>query len=61
VGEQYRSLNTSLCSFLHSPITSSLLGQIFSSTPCFRTPSIYVPASMWATKIYTHTKQQTKL
>ena len=24
-GEQYRSLSTSLCSFLHSPVTSSLL------------------------------------
>ena len=26
LGEQYRSLSTSLCSFLHSPITSPLLG-----------------------------------
>ena len=26
LGEQYRSLSSSLCSFLHSPITSSLLG-----------------------------------
>jgi len=26
VGEQYRSLSSSLCSFLHSPVTSSLLG-----------------------------------
>ena len=25
-GEEYRSLSSSLCSFLHSPITSSLLG-----------------------------------
>ena len=25
-GEQYRSLSSSLCSFLHSPVTSSLLG-----------------------------------
>ena len=25
-GEQYRSLRSSLCSFLHSPVTSSLLG-----------------------------------
>jgi hypothetical protein len=24
-GEQYRSLNSLLCSFLHSPVTSSLL------------------------------------
>ena len=26
LGEQYKSLNSSLCSFLHSPVTSSLLG-----------------------------------
>ena len=26
VSEQYRSLSSSLCSFLHSPVTSSLLG-----------------------------------
>jgi len=26
LGEQYRSLNSSLCGFLHSPVTSSLLG-----------------------------------
>jgi len=25
-GEQYRSLSSSLCRFLHSPVTSSLLG-----------------------------------
>jgi len=26
LGEQYRSFSSSLCSFLHSPVTSSLLG-----------------------------------
>jgi hypothetical protein len=26
LGEQYRSLSSSLCSFLHSPFTSSVLG-----------------------------------
>ena len=26
LGEQYRSLSSSVCSFLHSPVTSSLLG-----------------------------------
>jgi len=26
MGEQYRSLSTSLCNVLHSPLTSSLLG-----------------------------------
>ena len=33
MGEEHRSLSSSLCSFLHSPVASSLLGQIFSSTP----------------------------
>ena len=33
LGEEYRSLSSSLCSFLHSPITSSLLGpNIFLNT-----------------------------
>jgi hypothetical protein len=32
LGEEYRSLSSSLCSFLHSFVTSSLLAQIFS---CF--------------------------
>ena len=39
LGEEYRSLSSSLCSFLHSLVTSSLLGQniplntLFSNTP----------------------------
>ena len=28
LGEEYRSLSSSLCSFLHSPVTSSFLGPI---------------------------------
>ena len=42
LGEQYRSLSPSLCSFLHSPVTSSLLGPnillntLFSNTPSLR-------------------------
>ena len=37
-GEKYRSVSSSLCSFLHSPVTSSLKAQIFSSTPYSQTP-----------------------
>ena len=59
--EQYRPLISSLCSFLHSPVTSSLLGPIFSSTPYSQTPSAYVPPSMPATQFHTQTKQQAKL
>jgi hypothetical protein len=49
-GEQYRSLSSSLCSLLHSPVTSSLLGPIASSTPYSRKPSAYVPPPTWQTK-----------
>jgi hypothetical protein len=36
-GEQYRSWSSSLCSFLHSPITSSLLGpNIFPQRPILK-------------------------
>ena len=59
--DKYRSLSSTLCRFLHSLVTSSLLGQIFSSTPYSRTPSSCVPPSMSATKFHTHTKQQAKL
>ena len=57
-GEDYRSLSSSLCSFLHSLVTSSLLAQMFSSAPYSQTPSAYVSPSMSATKFYSHTKQQ---
>ena len=61
LGEQYRSLSSSLCSFLHFPVTASLLGPNILSTPCSQTPSAYVPPSMWETKFHTHTKQPAKL
>jgi hypothetical protein len=56
VGEQYRSRSFSLWSFLHSPVTSSLLNlntllnTLFSNTP------VYVPPSMSANKFHTHIK-----
>jgi len=58
LGEEYRSLSSSLCSFLHSPVTSFHLAHIFSSTPSSQTPLAYIPLSVLATKFYTHTKQQ---
>ena len=39
LGEQYRSLSSSLCSSLHAPVTSSLLGSNISPQhPIFRHP-----------------------
>ena len=34
LGEEYKSFNSSLCNLLNSPVTSSCLVQICSSTPC---------------------------
>jgi hypothetical protein len=58
--EEYRSLSSSLCGFLHSVVTSSSLGPNILLIPYFPVPSAYVPSSMWATKFHTHTKQQAK-
>ena len=60
LGEQYRSLSSSLCSFPHSPVTSTLLVPNF-STPHSQTPSAYAPPSMSVTKFHTHIKQLAKL
>jgi hypothetical protein len=35
LGEEYRSLSSSLCSFLYSPVTSSLLGLYIHLSPLF--------------------------
>jgi hypothetical protein len=55
-GDEYRSLSSSLCSVLHSPVTPSLLDPI--SAPYSQTPSAYVPSSILETKFHAHTKQQ---
>ena len=60
LGEEYRSLSFSLCGFLHSPVTSSLLGpNILLSTLFLNTLSLC--SSLSATKSHTHTKQQAQL
>jgi len=60
-GKECRSLSSSLCSFLHSPVISSLLSPIFFSTLYSQTPSAYVPPSLSVTKFHTHTKQEVNL
>jgi hypothetical protein len=59
--EAKRSVSSSLCSFLHSPVTSVFLAQIFCSAPYSQTPSVYGPPSMWATTFHNHAKQKAKL
>ena len=50
LGEQYRSLSSSLYNFFHFPLTSPLLSQVFSSAAYSQTLSAYIPPSMWVTK-----------
>jgi hypothetical protein len=58
LGEQYRSLSSSLCSFLYSLVTSSFLGPNILLDTLSQITSAYVPPSIWATKFHTHKKQQ---
>jgi len=58
LGEEHRSLSSLLCSLLHSPVTSSLLGRnILLNTLLWNTLSLR-PSLMWVTKFHTHIKQQ---
>ena len=57
LSDEYRSQSYSLCSLIHSPVTSSLLDpNIFLST-LFS----YVPHSMWQTKLHAHKRATNKL
>jgi hypothetical protein len=56
LGREYRSGSSSLCKFLHSPVTSSLLAQILSSIPYSQTHSAHVSPSKSVTKFHTHTR-----
>ena len=47
-GEEYRSFSSSLCSFLHSPVTSSLLGPNILSTLLSNTISLRTSLKMTA-------------
>ena len=61
LGEEYRSQSSSLCSFIHSPVTLSLLGPNILLSILFSYNSAYIPPSKWATKLHTHKNWQAKL
>jgi hypothetical protein len=56
-GEEYISWTSSLWSFLHTPVTSSLLDPNIILNALFSNTSPYVPPSLSATKFYTQSKQ----
>jgi hypothetical protein len=57
-GEEYRAWSSSLCSLLHSSVTSSLSGPniLLSTLFLTRKLSANVRSSVWATKFHTHIK-----
>jgi hypothetical protein len=58
LGGEYRSLSYNLCSFIHSPLTSSFLGPNNITNTIVSTPSAYIPLSMSATIFHTNRPQQ---
>ena len=61
IGEVWKSLSSSSCSFLHSPLTSSPFGWNILLSALFPNTLSLCPPPMWVTKFHTHTKQQAKL
>jgi hypothetical protein len=51
LGEKYRSFSSSLCSFLHSPVTPCLLRPNILRSTLSQTPSACIPPSMSATRM----------
>jgi len=50
-----------LCKFLQSPVTFFFLAQIYSSAPCFETPSASVHPLIWKTYFHIRMKEQGKV
>ena len=61
LSDQYRTLSSSICSFLHSPVISSLLGSNILLNTRFSNTSAYFTPSMRKTRFQAQTQQQAKL
>ena len=61
LGAEYKSFSSSLCNLLHSPVTSSLLGQNILLNTMFSNTLSFLSSPMSATKLHTHTKERAKL
>jgi hypothetical protein len=61
LGEEYRSLSSALCSFLHSPVTSSLLDPNIPLNTLFSNTLSLRPSLKTATKFHTHIIKQAEL
>jgi hypothetical protein len=59
--EEYRAYSSLLCSLLHSPLPRPSQAHICFSATYSRTPSAYIPPSMWETKFHTHIKKPARL
>jgi hypothetical protein len=60
LGEEYKSLSSSFCSFLHPPVNSSLFSPNILLKLCSQTPSVYVPPSMSETEFHSHSEPWAK-
>jgi hypothetical protein len=54
--EQYKSWSSSLCSLLHSPMTSAILGQNILLSILFSNTLSPILSLLWRTKFHTHTQ-----